>query len=94
MSKENNKVKIVIEITTITEDTSDDSIQGAYQAAVYSDGGFTGGQMMSAGLALLQSIANQSGTNVPFILSMLHDMNESTREANNAFKDLGDIGLN
>jgi hypothetical protein len=94
MSKKDNTVKIVIEITTITESTNDDSLQGAYQASIGTTGGFTGGQMMSAGLALVQAIAQQSDTNVAFILSMLHDMNESTREANNAFKDLGDIGLN
>jgi len=89
-----DKMKIVIEVTTITESTNDDSIQGAYQASVSTSGSFTGGQMMSAGLALIQSIAEQSDTNVAFILSMLHDMNESTREANNAFKGLGDLGLN
>ena len=94
MSDSQNKVKIVIEITTITESTNNDSIQGAYQASISTSNRFTGGEMMSAGLALVQAIAQQSDTNVPFILSMLHDMNEATREANNAFKGLGDLGLN
>ena len=66
-------MKIVIEVTTITESSSDDSIQGAYNASISTGGKFTGGQMMSAGLALIQAIAEQSDTNVAFILSMLND---------------------